>query len=93
MTVRITGTQFGYIVPEIKDALDTALAGTLNLQQWQIRHASQPKGHWQDGFLDGLLVITPRVVIIPFTGQIRGGRSMSEKNTRARLLLKATLGI
>ena len=33
MTVRITGTPLDQIVPEVKEALDTALAGTLNLQQ------------------------------------------------------------
>ena len=33
MTVKITGVPFNEIVPEIQEALDTALAGTLNLQQ------------------------------------------------------------
>ena len=32
-TVKITGVPFDDIVPEIQEALDTALAGTLNLQQ------------------------------------------------------------
>ena len=40
MTVRITGTQFKDIVPEIQDALDTALAGTLNLQQGSLAKAN-----------------------------------------------------
>ena len=40
MTVRITGTQFKDIVPEIQDALDTALAGTLNLQQGKLAKAN-----------------------------------------------------
>ena len=40
MTVRITGTQFRDIVPEIQDALDTALAGTLNLQQGSLAKAN-----------------------------------------------------
>jgi hypothetical protein len=33
MTVRITGTPFEKIVPQVQEALDTALAGTLDLQQ------------------------------------------------------------
>ena len=33
MTVKITGVPFDQIVPEIQEALDTALAGTLVLQQ------------------------------------------------------------
>ena len=40
MTVRITGTAFKDIVPEIQDALDTALAGTLNLQQGKLAKAN-----------------------------------------------------
>ena len=40
MTVRITGTAFTDIVPEIQDALDTALAGTLNLQQGSLAKAN-----------------------------------------------------
>ena len=40
MTVRITGTPFNQIVPEIQDALDTALAGTLNLQQGSLAKAN-----------------------------------------------------
>jgi len=40
MTVRITGTAFKDIVPEIQEALDTALAGTLNLQQGNLAKAN-----------------------------------------------------
>ena len=40
MTVRITGVQFADIVPEIQEALDTALAGTLNLQQGDLAKAN-----------------------------------------------------
>ena len=40
MTVRITGKQLKDIVPEIQDALDTALAGTLNLQQGSLAKAN-----------------------------------------------------
>ena len=40
MTVRITGTAFKDIVPEIQEALDTALAGTLNLQQGSLAKAN-----------------------------------------------------
>ena len=40
MTVRVTGTAFKDIVPEIQDALDTALAGTLNLQQGSLAKAN-----------------------------------------------------
>ena len=40
MTVRVTGTPFGDIVPEIQEALDTALAGTLNLQQGSLAKAN-----------------------------------------------------
>ena len=40
MTVRVTGTQFKDIVPEIQEALDTALAGTLNLQQGSLAKAN-----------------------------------------------------
>ena len=39
-TVRITGVPFDQIVPEIQDALDTALAGTLNLQQGKLSRAN-----------------------------------------------------
>ena len=39
MTVQITGTPFNQIVPEIQEALDTALAGTLNLQQGKLGKA------------------------------------------------------
>ena len=40
MTVRITGTAFKDIVPEIQEALDTALSGTLNLQQAALNEAN-----------------------------------------------------
>ena len=40
VTVTITGTDFGDIVPEIQEALDTALAGTLNLQQGKLGRAN-----------------------------------------------------
>ena len=40
MTVKISGTPFDQIVPEIKEALDTALAGTLNLQQGNLAKAN-----------------------------------------------------
>ena len=40
MTVKVTGTPFNQIVPEIKEALDTALAGTLNLQQSSLAKAN-----------------------------------------------------
>ena len=40
MTVRITGTAFKDIAPEIQKALDTALAGTLNLQQGNLAKAN-----------------------------------------------------
>ena len=40
MTVRITGTAFKDITPEIQEALDTALAGTLNLQQGALAKAN-----------------------------------------------------
>ena len=40
MTVRITGTPFNQITPEIQEALDTALAGTLNLQQGSLAKAN-----------------------------------------------------
>lgn len=40
MTVRITGKQFDEITPEIQKALDTALAGTLNLQQGALGKAN-----------------------------------------------------
>ena len=38
--VVITGTDFGDIVPEIQEALDAALAGTLNLQQGKLGRAN-----------------------------------------------------
>lgn len=38
--VVIRGTDFGDIVPEIQEALDTALAGTLNLQQGALSKAN-----------------------------------------------------
>lgn len=40
VTVRVTGTDFGDIVPEIQEALDTALAGTLTLQQGALSKAN-----------------------------------------------------
>ena len=40
MTVKITGVPFADIVPEIQEALDTALAGTLNLQQGKLGRAN-----------------------------------------------------
>ena len=40
MTVRITGTPFDRITPEIQKALDTALTGTLNLQQAALNKAN-----------------------------------------------------
>ena len=40
MTVQIIGTPFNQIVPEIQEALDTALAGTLNLQQGSLAKAN-----------------------------------------------------
>jgi hypothetical protein len=40
MTVRVTGTPFNQITPEIQEALDTALAGTLNLQQGKLGRAN-----------------------------------------------------
>ena len=43
MTVRITGVPFDQIIPEIQDALDTALAGTLNLQQGAAWRRANPK--------------------------------------------------
>jgi len=55
MTVRITGVPFDQIVPEIQEALDTALAGTLNLQQANLAKAN-PKdtgrmaSSWQIGY-------------------------------------------
>ena len=39
MTVKISGVPFDQIVPEIQEALDTALAGTLNLQQGKLAKA------------------------------------------------------
>ena len=39
MTVRITGVPFDQIVPRVQEALDTALAGTLNLQQGSLAKA------------------------------------------------------
>ena len=39
MTVKISGVPFDHIVPEIQEALDTALAGTLNLQQGKLAKA------------------------------------------------------
>ena len=39
MTVRITGVPFDQITPRIQEALDTALAGTLNLQQGSLAKA------------------------------------------------------
>ena len=39
-TVKITGVSFADIVPEIQEALDTALAGTLNLQQGDLAKAN-----------------------------------------------------
>ena len=55
MTVRVTGTPFGDIVPEIQEALDTALAGTLGQQQADLSKAN-PKdtgrmaSSWQIGY-------------------------------------------
>ena len=40
MTVKIIGVPFDQIVPEIQEALDTALAGTLNLQQGSLAKAN-----------------------------------------------------
>ena len=40
VTLSITGTDFGDIVPEIQEALDTALAGTLTLQQGALSKAN-----------------------------------------------------
>ena len=40
MTVRITGTAFKDITPDIQKALDTALTGTLNLQQAALNKAN-----------------------------------------------------
>ena len=40
MTVKITGVPFADIVPEIQEALNTALAGTLNLQQGNLAKAN-----------------------------------------------------
>ena len=40
MTVRITGTAFKDIAPEIQEALDTALSATLNLQQGALNEAN-----------------------------------------------------
>ncbi len=39
-TVTISGTDFGDITPEIKEALDKALARTLNLQQGSLAKAN-----------------------------------------------------
>jgi hypothetical protein len=39
MTVRVSGTPFDDIVPGLQKALDTALAGTLNLQQGALAKA------------------------------------------------------
>ena len=38
--IRISGTPFGDIAPEIQKALDKALAGTLNLQQGNLAKAN-----------------------------------------------------
>ena len=48
MTVRITGVPFDQITPQIQEALDTALAGTLNLQQGAVWQKPTPKtlGEW-----------------------------------------------
>ena len=35
MGVKVSGVPFDQLVPEIQEAFDTALAGTLNLQQGQ----------------------------------------------------------
>ena len=40
MTVRVTGIAFKDIIPEIQDALDTALTGTLGLQQGALGKAN-----------------------------------------------------
>ena len=40
MTVRITGVPFDQITPRIQEALDTALAGILNLQQDKLNAAN-----------------------------------------------------
>ena len=39
-TIKITGVPFDEIVPEIQEALNTALAGTLNLQQGALGKAN-----------------------------------------------------
>jgi hypothetical protein len=40
MTVRVSGVPFKDLVPEIQDALDAALANTLNLQQGALGEAN-----------------------------------------------------
>ena len=55
MTVKITGTDFKDIVPEIQEALDTALAGTLNLQQGALNQqppvdTGRMASSWQIGY-------------------------------------------
>ena len=40
MGVKVSGVPFDQLVPEIQEALDTALAGTLNLQQSSLAKAN-----------------------------------------------------
>jgi hypothetical protein len=55
MTIKVSGVPFNDIVPEIKEALDTALAGTLGQQQADLS-AANPKdtgrmaSSWQIGY-------------------------------------------
>ena len=70
MGIKVFGDQFWEITPKIEEALDTALAGTLNLQQ-AAEQAANPKtlGGWHHL---GLLGITRRKSCIQSTGADKG---------------------
>ena len=69
-TIRITGVPFESIVPEVKEALNTALAGTLNLQQSSLAKAN-PKdsgrmaASWTVGKNEPDLSVKPEGVQVP----------------------------
>ena len=82
MTVRITGTAFKDIVPEIQEALDTAHAVTLSLQQGSLAKAC-PKdtGRMASSFFVGQNIL-PRQTRPENWGQPNEQRSEIEESSQ-----------
>ena len=87
MTVRVTGTPFGDIVPEIQEALDTALAGTLNLQQQAAAWQKPTPKTLADGIILDKLDITHQLDL-----QIGAKVALNLKGSKTQRQRLSTLG-